>query len=64
MEAKVVLAVEREGGAVGVVDAVRDHPGRGEVAVGMFLLTPGVRGCGLGRAVAGELLARAVGCGG
>lgn len=56
---KVVLLVEWAGSVAGVVDAVRDHPEPGAVAVGMFLLAPGARRRGLGRAVAGALLARA-----
>lgn len=58
---KVVLLVEWAGVVAGVVDAVRDHPEPGAVAVGMFLLAPEARRRGLGRAVAGALLARAGG---
>ncbi|MFF4395713.1 GNAT family N-acetyltransferase [Streptomyces sp. NPDC001480] len=60
-EDKVLLVVERGGVVTGLVDAVRDHPEPGAVSVGMFLLAPWARGRGLGRAVAGALLARAEG---
>jgi RimJ/RimL family protein N-acetyltransferase len=60
-EGEAVLVVAREGRGVGVVDAVRDHPEAGAVAVGMFLPAPRERGRGLGRAVAEGLLAREVG---
>ncbi|MFJ3301684.1 GNAT family N-acetyltransferase [Streptomyces sp. NPDC086549] len=58
---KVLLVVERSGAVVGLVDAVRNHPAPGAVAVGLFLLAPSARGLGLGRAVADALLARAEG---
>ncbi|MFG2355793.1 GNAT family N-acetyltransferase [Streptomyces sp. NPDC048521] len=58
---KVLLVVERDGVVAGVVDAVRNHPEPGAVAVGLFLLAPWARGRGLGRAVAASLLARAEG---
>lgn len=58
-DGKVLLVVEWAGAVAGVVDAVRDHPEPGAVAVGMFLLAPGARRRGLGRAVAAELLRRA-----
>ncbi|MFG2571979.1 GNAT family N-acetyltransferase [Streptomyces sp. NPDC048481] len=56
---KVLLVVEWAGSVAGVVDAVRDHPEPGAVAVGMFLIAPGARRRGLGRTVAEALLARA-----
>ncbi|MER8031375.1 GNAT family N-acetyltransferase [Streptomyces bauhiniae] len=56
--AEVLLLVERGGGVAGLVDAVRDWPEPGAVAVGVFLLAPWARGRGLGRAVAETLLAR------
>ncbi|MGW4565632.1 GNAT family N-acetyltransferase [Streptomyces sp. NPDC004561] len=56
---KVLLVLERDGVVAGVVDAVRDHPEPGAVAVGLFLLAPWARGRGLGRALAVSLLARA-----
>ncbi|WP_130334502.1 GNAT family N-acetyltransferase [Streptomyces sp. BK022] len=55
---KVLLLVERGGEVAGLVDAVRDWPGPGAVAVGLFLLAPWARGRGLGRAVAETLLGR------
>ncbi|QBJ90067.1 GNAT family N-acetyltransferase [Streptomyces seoulensis] len=55
---KVLLLVERGGEVAGLVDAVRDWPEPGAVAVGLFLLAPWARGRGLGRAVAESLLAR------
>ncbi|MGA5320720.1 GNAT family N-acetyltransferase [Streptomyces seoulensis] len=55
---KVLLLVERGGEVAGLVDAVRDWPEPGAVAVGVFLLAPWARGRGLGRAVAESLLAR------
>ncbi|NEB90447.1 GNAT family N-acetyltransferase [Streptomyces bauhiniae] len=55
---KVLLLVERGGEVAGLVDAVRDWPRSGEVAVGLFLLAPWARGRGLGRAIAETLLAR------
>ncbi|MEU0006238.1 GNAT family N-acetyltransferase [Streptomyces sp. NPDC006314] len=58
---KVLLVLERDGVVAGVVDAVRNHPDRGAVAVGLFLLAPWARGRGLGRALATSLLARAEG---
>ncbi|MGW3357796.1 GNAT family N-acetyltransferase [Streptomyces bungoensis] len=58
-EDKVLLVLERDGVVAGLVDAVRDHPRPGEVAVGVFLLAPWARGRGLGRALAESLLARA-----
>ncbi|MER6458180.1 GNAT family N-acetyltransferase, partial [Streptomyces sp900105245] len=60
-EDKVLLVLERDGVVAGVVDAVRDHPEPGAVAVGLFLLAPWARGRGLGRALAASLLARAGG---
>ncbi|MFI5682678.1 GNAT family N-acetyltransferase [Streptomyces sp. NPDC051636] len=60
-EDKVLLVVERDGAVTGLVEAVRDHPEPGVVAVGMFLLAPWARGRGLGRALAGSLPARAEG---
>ncbi|MEW2619684.1 GNAT family N-acetyltransferase [Streptomyces sp. NPDC048106] len=56
---KVLLVLERDGVVAGVVDAVRDHPEPGAVAVGLFLLAPWARGRGLGGALARSLLARA-----
>ncbi|MEV7156816.1 GNAT family N-acetyltransferase [Streptomyces misionensis] len=56
---KVLLVLERDGVVAGVVDAVRDHPRPGAVAVGLFLLAPWARGRGLGRALAEALLSRA-----
>lgn len=56
---KVLLVLERDGVVAGLVDAVRNHPGPGAVAVGLFLLAPWARGRGLGRALAETLLARA-----
>ncbi|MFE1880802.1 GNAT family N-acetyltransferase [Streptomyces diastatochromogenes] len=56
---KVLLVLERDGVVAGLVDAVRDHPEPGAVAVGLFLLAPWARGRGLGRALAESLLARA-----
>ncbi|MFF7749980.1 GNAT family N-acetyltransferase [Streptomyces sp. NPDC007971] len=58
-EDKVLLVLERDGVVAGLVDAVRDHPEPGAVAVGLFLLAPWARGRGLGRALAEGLLARA-----
>lgn len=58
---KVLLVLERDGVVAGVVDAVRNHPEPGAVAVGLFLLAPWARGRGLGRALAASLLARADG---
>ncbi|MEU5533248.1 GNAT family N-acetyltransferase [Streptomyces sp. NPDC020362] len=58
-EDKVLLVLERDGVVAGLVDAVRDHPGPGAVAVGLFLLAPWARGRGLGRALAEGLLTRA-----
>lgn len=55
---KVLLLVERDGEVAGLVDAVRDWPEAGAVAVGLFLLAPWARGRGLGRAVARTLLER------
>ncbi|WP_405556457.1 GNAT family N-acetyltransferase [Streptomyces sp. NBC_01171] len=55
---KVLLLVERNGEVAGLVDAVRDWPEAGAVAVGLFLLAPWARGRGLGRAVAEALLER------
>lgn len=55
---KVLLVLERDGVVAGVVDAVRDHPEPGAVAVGVFLLAPWARGRGLGRALAASLLSR------
>ncbi|MGW0880785.1 N-acetyltransferase family protein [Streptomyces sp. NPDC002671] len=60
-EDKVLLVVERDGVVTGLVDAVRNHPEPGAVAVGLFLLAPWARGRGLGRAVAEALPARAEG---
>ncbi len=57
---KVLLLVERNGEVAGLVDAVRDWPEAGAVAVGLFLLAPWARGRGLGRAVAEKLLERGV----
>ncbi|NEA49934.1 GNAT family N-acetyltransferase, partial [Streptomyces sp. SID10815] len=48
--------VERDGVVTGLVDAVRDHPAPGSVAVGLFLLAPWARDRGPVRAVAGALL--------
>ncbi|MGW2487836.1 GNAT family N-acetyltransferase [Streptomyces sp. NPDC001606] len=56
---KVLLVLERDGVVAGVVDAVRNHPEPGAVAVGLFLLAPWARGRGLGRLLAASLLARA-----
>ncbi|MFJ9816324.1 GNAT family N-acetyltransferase [Streptomyces sp. NPDC101151] len=56
---KVLLVLERDGVVAGLVDAVRDHPEPGAVAVGLFLLAPWARRRGLGRALAESLLARA-----
>ncbi|MFJ6543783.1 GNAT family N-acetyltransferase [Streptomyces sp. NPDC003656] len=56
--AKALLVVERNGEVAGVIDAVRDHPEPGAVAVGLFLLAPWARGRGLGRAVTEALLPR------
>ncbi|MGW0413754.1 N-acetyltransferase family protein [Streptomyces collinus] len=58
-EDKVLLVLERDGAVAGLVDAVRNHPEPGAVAVGLFLLAPWARGRGLGRALAESLLARA-----
>jgi GNAT superfamily N-acetyltransferase len=58
---KVLLVLERDGVVAGVVDAVRNHPEPGAVAVGLFLLAPWARGRGLGLALAASLLERAEG---
>lgn len=58
---KVLLVLERDGVVTGLVDAVRNHPVPGAVAVGLFLLAPWARGRGLGRALAESLLAHAEG---
>ncbi|MFF7975428.1 GNAT family N-acetyltransferase [Streptomyces sp. NPDC007905] len=59
LEDKVLLVLERDGVVAGLVDAVRDHPEPGAVAVGLYLLAPWARGRGLGRALAEALLTRA-----
>ncbi len=58
-EDKVLLVLERDGVVAGVVDAVREHPEPGAIAVGLFLLAPWARGRGLGHRLARSLLARA-----
>ncbi|RAJ63169.1 RimJ/RimL family protein N-acetyltransferase [Streptomyces sp. PsTaAH-130] len=58
-ENKVLLVLERDGVVAGVVDAVREHPEPGAIAVGLFLLAPWARGRGLGHRLARSLLARA-----
>ncbi|QHC28980.1 GNAT family N-acetyltransferase [Streptomyces sp. HF10] len=58
-DAKVLLVLERDGVVAGVVDAVRDHPEPGAIAVGLFLLAPWSRGRGLGHRLARSLLERA-----
>jgi GNAT superfamily N-acetyltransferase len=60
---KRLLVVADGARVVGLVDAVLRHPAAGACSVGVFLLHPGCRRQGLGRALAGLLLEEARGQG-
>ena len=53
---KQVLGVHRDEDMVGVVDLLRDYPGPTDWYLGLFLLSPEVRGSGLGASVVDEIV--------
>ena len=61
---KQVLGVHRDGEMVGVVDLLRGYPEATDWYIGLLLLSPEVRGVGLGTSVVEELVERAVSKGG
>jgi len=58
------LGVHRDGEMVGVVDLLRGHPGPTDWYIGLCLLSPEVRGAGLGTAVVDEIVERVIAEGG
>jgi ribosomal protein S18 acetylase RimI-like enzyme len=61
---KQVLGLQRDGEMVGVVDLLCDHPGPTDWYIGLLLLSPEVRGAGLGTSVVDELVKRVAAEGG
>lgn len=61
---KQVLGVSCDGEMVGVVDLLRGYPGPTDWYIGLFLLSPEVRGVGLGASVVEETVERVMADGG
>jgi len=61
---KQVLGLHRDGEMVGVVDLLRGYPGPTDWYIGLFLLSPEVRGVGLGTSVVDEIVERVIAEGG
>ena len=61
---KQTLGIHRASEMVGVVDLLRGYPSPTDWYVGLFLLSPEVRGSGLGTAVVDEMVERVVSEGG
>ena len=61
---KQVLGLHRDGEMIGVVDLLRSYPGPTDWYVGLFLLSPEVRGAGLGTSVVDDIVARVIAEGG
>lgn len=61
---KQVLGLHRDGEMVGVVELLRGYPGPTDWYIGLFLLSPEVRGVGLGTSVLEEIVERVVAEGG
>jgi ribosomal protein S18 acetylase RimI-like enzyme len=61
---KQVLGIRRDGEMVGVVDLLRGYPSPTDWYVGLFLLSPEVRGAGLGTSVVDEIVERVEAAGG
>ena len=61
---KQVLGLHSDGEMVGVVDLLRGHPSPTDWYVGLVLLSPDVRGAGLGGSVVDEIVERVVAEGG
>jgi ribosomal protein S18 acetylase RimI-like enzyme len=61
---KLVLGLHRDGEMVGVVDLLRGYPGPTDWYIGLFLLSPAVRGAGLGASVVDEIVERVMAEGG
>jgi ribosomal protein S18 acetylase RimI-like enzyme len=54
---KQTLGLHRDGEMIGVVDLLRGHPSPTDWYIGLFLLSPEVRGAGLGSSVVEEIVA-------
>ena len=61
---KQTLGICCDGEMMGVVDLLRGHPGPTDWYVGLFLLSPDVRGVGLGTSVVEEVVERVMADGG
>jgi ribosomal protein S18 acetylase RimI-like enzyme len=59
-----VLGVNRDGGLIGVVELLAGHPSPTDWYIGLMLLSPEVRGAGLGTALVREVAARVLATGG
>jgi ribosomal protein S18 acetylase RimI-like enzyme len=55
---KQVLGFHRDGEMIGVVDLLRGYPSPTDWYIGLFLLSPEVRGAGLGTSVVDEIVER------
>lgn len=55
---KQTLGLHRDGELVGVVDLLRGHPSPTDWYIGLLLLSPEVRGAGLGASVVDEIVER------
>ncbi|HSY38300.1 MAG TPA: GNAT family N-acetyltransferase [Polyangia bacterium] len=55
---KQTLGLHRDGEMVGVVDLLRGHPSPTDWYIGLLLLSPEVRGAGLGTSVVDEIVER------
>ena len=61
---KQVLGILREGSLIGVVELLTGYPGPTDWYVGLLLLSPEVRGAGVGTAVVRDVAARVAAAGG
>jgi ribosomal protein S18 acetylase RimI-like enzyme len=61
---KQVLGLHRDGETIGVVDLLRGYPGPTDWYIRLLLLSPEVRGAGLGSSIVDEIVGRVIAEGG
>ena len=59
-----VLGVSRDGALIGVVELLAGHPGPTDWYIGLMLLSPEVRGAGLGTSLVRDVVERVLAAGG